>query len=189
MLFLAANPLPVLALLVGGAGVHGRVDTRAAAALGVALALDTVVGVLVALGGTMWPQRLQEAPSGGIGWSPGVGGELALSALTLAVAVPLVMLGPAARSVRGLESRPTLALWLGLGANAVDAVATWLGLHTEAVAEANPLVRVLGLGGKWLLVTVLLLVLHRVRPGLVWLVTVAYLLVVAYHLVGGVLLA
>jgi hypothetical protein len=51
------------------------------------------------------------------------------------------------------------------------------------------LVRLTGLAGKWVAVTILLLVLHRLRPRTVWIVATAYMLVVAYHALGLALLA
>jgi hypothetical protein len=189
--FLAVNPLPAVALVVGIVAVGRGFDRPAAIVLGAAWVLDTLAGLVGTRDAISGPHRLQVVPvdEAFLGVQPTTGAVLALAALTVAVCVPLLLVGPAARATRVLETRSAPALWIGLAANTVDALATGLGLRSGAVEEANPLVRAGGLGVKWIVVTVLFVVLHRLRPRLVWLVTVAYLLVVAYHLVGGLLLA
>jgi hypothetical protein len=57
------------------------------------------------------------------------------------------------------------------------------------VATVAVVVRLTGLTGKWAAVTILLLVLHRVRPRMVWIAATAYTLVVGYHALGLALLA
>jgi hypothetical protein len=188
--FLTANEVPLGAALLVGLLAHTHdLGPRPALALFAALALDTVAGLLAH--GDAWtgPQRLGLSPTAEWGqWgSPTM--ILALAAITLASCAALAVIAPLARALERLQGRPGTALALGLIANTVDAAATQIGLNNGAIAEANPVVRLTGLAEKWAAVTVLLLVLHRLRPSTVWIAATAYALVVAYHALGVALLA
>jgi hypothetical protein len=115
--------------------------------------------------------------------------EIANALIIAAMAFILLLHRPLARALSRAQTCPEPTLWLALAANTVDAVATWIGLSQGAVDEGNPVVRQAGLGLKWVVVTLLLLALWRLRPQLLWIVTASYLLVVAYHLIGATLLA
>lgn len=188
--FLTANEVPLGAAFLVGLLAHTHCPgRRPALALFVAVALDTVAGLLAH--GDAWtgPQRLglPSAAEWGQWESPTM--ILALAAITFASCAALAALAPLARILELLQGRPHPALVLGLIANTLDAAATQIGLDSGAVAEANPLVRLTGLAGKWAAVTILLLVLHRLRPRTVWIAATAYALVVGYHALGVALLA
>lgn len=77
-----------------------------------------------------------------------------------------------------------MALVAGLTANAIDTVATWLGIRHGWFSEANPVVRHLGLAPKAVIVSALFVLLYRLQPRVLWLVTTACLLIICYHVLG-----
>lgn len=188
--FAAADAVPLgAAFLVGMLALTRHPGRRPAMALFAAVTLDTCAGLLAH--GDAWsgPQRLEQPPTADWGQWESPTMILALAAVTFASCAALAVVAPLARALERLQARPGTALALGLIANIVDTAATQVGLSTGAIAEANPLVRLTGLAGKWVAVTILLLVLHRLRPRTVWIVATAYMLVVAYHALGLALLA
>jgi len=97
-------------------------------------------------------------------------------ALTLVSIVPFMFaaaLGaawrPLAVGLKRLEDRPWALFWIANGLNVADAVVTWAFLRTGQIAEANPVVRGIGLPAKVILVGALTWLLLRTRPrALVW---------------------
>lgn len=123
-------------------------------------------------------------------WAPTTSHWFVVNAVIVTALLWIVLAHrPIVRALGRAETHANLTLWLGLAANTADAVATSLGLQHGTVDERNPIVRQAGLGLKWVVVTLLLLALWRLRPRLLWIVTTCYLLVVAYHLIGATLLA
>jgi hypothetical protein len=91
---------------------------------------------------------------------------------------------PVARTLDRLRRTPLSALVLVNVLNVADAVLTWMALDSHQAAEANPVVRMLGLPAKVMLVAAISLVLYRRRPrALAWAVLI-FLVVMAWHVAG-----
>jgi Domain of unknown function (DUF5658) len=185
--FVTADAVPMLA--AGMLALAGRGGGWQAAMLFTALGLDAVAGLLG--DGDPWtgPQRLGGPQGGASGQLESPPRVLFVLAITVAICVVLLSVAPLARALQVLQCHSGVGVILGLFANTIDAVATQAGLGTGVLVEANPVVRLVGLAGKWVAVTILLLVLYRIRPQAVWIATTAYVLVVGYHVVGALLLA
>lgn len=110
---------------------------------------------------------------------------------TLGSALPFVLVvglgvapGPAARALERLREAPLSALILLNVLNVADAVLTWAAIDTKQAAEANPVVRMLGLPAKVMLVAAISLVLFRRQPrALAW-TALVFLGVIAWHVAG-----
>jgi len=101
--------------------------------------------------------------------------------------IPAVVAFPCLVFCESLSARIMLALAILLAANGVDAAATWVGIASHRVAEANPVVRLVGFGAKLAVVTVGALLIWRHRPRLLWPLALVLLCVVAYHAAGLVI--
>jgi hypothetical protein len=92
--------------------------------------------------------------------------------------------GPLGGTLERLRSSPLSALVLVNVLNVADAVLTWMALDSHQAAEANPVVRMLGLPAKVMLVAAITLVLYRRRPrALAWTVLL-FAAVMAWHVAG-----
>ncbi len=187
--FLLDNaPVLVPSLLLGVAVARGQLPRMALWLPVGAVILDAAAGLLGDRDPWSGVQRLNVQPGQIDGQSSDTHTILLLAVIALVAAATLGATTWFASTTASLERREGVALVVGLLANTVDALATGVGLATRHVTEANPLVRAGGLGVKWIVVSVLFLVLWRLRPTAVWVVTCAYVLVVAYHVFGIALL-
>jgi hypothetical protein len=187
--FLGADLVPVLATAVLAAlAVDGGPRPRLVVSLFAAVGLDGTAGLLGNRDAWTGPQRLGLPPEAGTGQWQTTPTILLLTAITIAICLALLVVAPLAEALRTLQDRPGAAAVLGMVANTVDALATQVGLNNGTVAEANPVVQLTGMAGKWVVASLLLLALYRVHPRALWIPATAYLLVVAYHVVGAVVL-
>jgi hypothetical protein len=148
-----------------------------------------------ALLGTRWPSLLWTAAAVPlliqVDWFSLIHSASSPLLPTLLSPVPFVVVvglglapGPAARALERLRESPLSALILLNVLNVADAVLTWAAIDTNQAAEANPVVRMLGLPAKVMLVAAISLVLYRRQPRAIAWTVLVFIGVIAWHVAG-----
>jgi hypothetical protein len=213
VLALGLAGLPVAALIAGPfsqrrARTRVRWEMALVGALLFALYLWVDYGIHAGLTNSMYPWVAMVfvfgfqygRPRPGLGVVLGVVAAVMVPymASPLAGSVTLIVAGLIGSGVAALspffdgDRDRSVSLLVGLNVlNVFDAVLTVFLVSTDAVAEANPVIAVIGMPGKTVLVGVASYALHRLRPRVMPHLVASLALIIAYQLAGtvGTLLA